>query len=348
MLRRPILLIITALSAAALTLTSCAGGDGSTTAVAGDSAKPVIVATTSILGDITSNVVGDLATVKVLIPANTDPHDFEPSARQVAELRDADLIVANGLLLEDGLVAIIESARIDGTPVVAVGELVNPLTFDEEFEAQMDAAAEMTGIASEDGAKDDEGHSEDEEGHSDDDHGEFDPHFWMDPTRVARAAGVISTAVADNTDVDASVLADQTAAYEIALLALDAELEALLADIPAERRVMVTNHDAFGYLAVRYGFDIVGTVIPSGSDMAEPSAAALANLAKLINELSVPAIFTENTTSPNLANTLAAETGRGVDVVPLFSDAIGEPGSGGESYIAMMRTNGQRIAAALG
>jgi zinc/manganese transport system substrate-binding protein len=159
---------------------------------------------------------------------------------------------------------------------------------------------------------------------------------------------VISTAVADNTDVDASVLADQTAAYEVALLALDTELEALLAGIPAERRVMVTNHDAFGYLAVRYGFDIVGTVIPSGSDVAEPSAAALANLAKLINELSVPAIFTENTTSPNLANTLAAETGRGVDVVPLFSDAIGEPGSGGESYIAMMRTNGQRIAAALG
>ncbi len=158
---------------------------------------------------------------------------------------------------------------------------------------------------------------------------------------------MISTAVADNTDVDAGQLAEQTEAYEAELLALDAELDALFADIPADRRLMVTNHDAFGYLATRYGFEVVGTVIPSGSDMAEPSAASLASLATLINELGVPAIFTENTSSSDLANTLAAETGTNVAVVPLFSDSIGEQGSGAETYIAMMRTNGQRITDAL-
>lgn len=334
--RRLPLILLAVLSAGALVLTSCSSTtETSTEAGTAGGDKPVIVATTSILGDITSNVVGDLATVEVIVPANTDPHDFEPSAKQAALLRDADLIVANGLLLEEGLISIIESAESDGTPVVEVGELVDPLTFDEEFEEQVDAAAAGLGM-------EEEGHSDEEEGH-----GEFDPHWWMDPTRAAQAAGVISTAVADNTDVDAGQLAEQTEAYEAELLALDAELDALFADIPADRRLMVTNHDAFGYLATRYGFEVVGTVIPSGSDLAEPSAESLASLATLINELGVPAIFTENTSSSDLANTLAAETGTNVAVVPLFSDSIGEQGSGAETYIAMMRTNGQRIADAL-
>ena len=365
--RRLPLILLAILSAGALVLTSCSSTtETSTEAGTAGGDKPVIVATTSILGDITSNVVGDLATVEVIVPANTDPHDFEPSAKQAALLRDADLIVANGLLLEEGLISIIESAESDGTPVVEVGELVDPLTFDEEFEEQVEAAAlaiapaeamqaEAEGLEMEAAAKDpgavEEGHSDEEEGHSDEEeghgHGEFDPHWWMDPARAAQAAGVISTAVADNTDVDAGQLAEQTEAYEAELLALDAELDALFADIPADRRLMVTNHDAFGYLATRYGFEVVGTVIPSGSDMAEPSAASLASLATLINELGVPAIFTENISSSDLANTLAAETGTNVAVVPLFSDAIGEQGSGAETYIAMMRTNGQRIADAL-
>ncbi len=374
--RRLPIILLAILSAGALVLSACGSSDdtqASTEAAA--ASKPVIVATTSILGDITSNVVGDLATVEVIMPANTDPHDFEPSARQAALLRDADLIVANGLLLEEGLISIIESAENDGTPVVEVGELIDPLTFDEEFEAQVKAAAMTQGTkddghdhdhdhgdedghdhGDEDGHDhgDKDGHSDDEDGHDHDhghshghSHGEFDPHFWMDPARVAEAAVVISAAVADNTDVDTAALLEQTEAYEAELLALDAELEALFADIPADRRLMVTNHDAFGYLAVRYGFDVVGTVIPSGSDMAEPSAASLASLATLINELGVTAIFTENISSPNLANTLAAETGSDVTVAALFSDSLGEPGSGGDTYIAMMRTNGQRISDAL-
>jgi len=377
--RRLPLLLLAMLSVGSLILASCSSGESTETSTEAADAgpKPVIVATTSILGDITSNVVGDLATVEVIVPANTDPHDFEPSAKQAALLRDADLIVANGLLLEEGLISIIESAESDGTPVVEVGELVDPLTFDEEFEEQVEAAEEqletaalsgsaadamqveaegleMEAAATDAGAdkdvhSDEEGHS-DEDGHSHDDghsHGEFDPHWWMDPTRAAQAAGVISTAVADNTNVNIGQLAEQTEAYEAELLALDDELEILLSYIPEDRRLMVTNHDAFGYLATRYELEVVGTVIPSGSDMAEPSAASLAGLATLINELGVPAIFTENISSPDLANTLASETGTNVAVVPLFSDSIGEPGSGAENYIAMMRTNGERIANAL-
>jgi zinc/manganese transport system substrate-binding protein len=361
--RRLRFIFMAMLSVSALVLASCSGSENSeaSTEAAPTVPKPVIVATTSILGDMTSNVVGDLATVEVIVPANTDPHDFEPSAKQAALLRDADLIVANGLLLEEGLISIIESAESDGTPVVEVGELIDPLAFDEEFEAQVDAAAMKSKDEEGHSHSDEEGHSHsDEEGHSHSDeeghshgdeeghsHGEFDPHFWMDPARVAQAAGVISTAVADNTDIDAAQLTGQTEAYQAELLALDAELEAMFADIPSERRLMVTNHDAFGYLATRYGFEVVGTVIPSGSDMSEPSAASLASLAALVTELGVPAIFTENISSPDLANTLAGETGNQVTVAALFSDSLGEPGSGAETYITMMRTNGQRIADAL-
>jgi zinc/manganese transport system substrate-binding protein len=334
--RRPLVVLTTMLAAAAL-LTAC-GASGSSTTAAGDG-RPVIVATTSILGDITASVVGDLATVEVIIPANVDPHDFEPSARQVAELRNADLIVANGLGLEEGLTSVIESAVSDGITVVEVGPLVDPMTMGDEFDAEGDDHSADKNPADKDAATPGDDHEHD---------GDVDPHFWMDPVRVSQAAGLISDAVADATEVDTAVLADQTAAYQDELAALDAELAADFASIPADRRLMVTNHDAFGYLASRYGFDIVGTVIPSGSDMAEPSAASLAGLAALIAELGVPAIFTENIASPNLADTLAAETGTNVSVVPLFSDSIGEPGSGGETYIAMMRTNGQRIVAALG
>lgn len=327
-------------TAAALVVAACAGDQPAAT---GSDDRPLVVATTSILADITANVVGDLARVEVIMDIDTDPHDFEPSARQVALLRDADVVVANGLDLEEGLVATLQAAADDGVTVLEVAPQVNPLARSDEPLLDNHSHEGDSDGHLDDGHLDDKPHGE-EAGHE---HGDEDPHFWMDPTRVALAAEVIASTVAANTTIDPDALEANTEAYTAELGELDAELAAQFATIAPEQRLLVTNHDAFGYLAERYGFTIVGTVIPTGSELAEPSASALAELAGLITELGVPAIFTENTSSPDLAETLAAEVGSAVSVVPLYSDSLGAPDSEAATYVMLMRTNGQRIADAL-
>jgi zinc/manganese transport system substrate-binding protein len=128
---------------------------------------------------------------------------------------------------------------------------------------------------------------------------------------------------------------------------LDAEVAGLVAAIPADRRILVTNHEVFGYFADRYGFEVLGAVLPGGSTLAEPSAADLAALADQIAQAGVPAIFAETSSPTRLAEALAAE-GQGVEVVELYSESLGEAGSDGATYLDMVRTNARRIAAALG
>jgi zinc/manganese transport system substrate-binding protein len=305
-----------ALPLLAITLAAGCGSGGSSDEQA--AAGPVVVATTSILGDITANVVGDLARVEVLIPRDTDPHDFEPSARQVETLRSADLVVANGLELEEGLEAVLATAADDGVSVLEVAPLLNPQPYTSDHDDEDDA-----------------------------DHGDgLDPHVWMDVTRVQAMAGLIAEALTGIDGIDPARVAANLAAYDTELAALDAEITTILSAVPADRRLLVTNHDAFSYLASSQGFEVVGTVLPAGSPLAEPSPADLAALAAQMNELGVPAIFTENTTSTDLARALAAEAGN-VAVVGLYSDSLGPEGSDGATYVELMRTNAVRIAGAL-
>jgi zinc/manganese transport system substrate-binding protein len=123
-------------------------------------------------------------------------------------------------------------------------------------------------------------------------------------------------------------------------------VEQLLAAVPPERRVLVTNHDVFGYFAERYGFEVLGAVIPAGSTLAEPSAHDLDDLATLIEQAGVPAVFADTSAPSRLADALAGE-GTDVEVVELYSESLGEPGSEGATYIGMVRTNARRIADAL-
>jgi zinc/manganese transport system substrate-binding protein len=131
------------------------------------------------------------------------------------------------------------------------------------------------------------------------------------------------------------------------LESLDAEVEAVLAAVPAEQRKLVTNHDVFAYFADRYGFTVVGTVIPAVTTQAEPGAGELDELAATIEAEGVPAVFADTSSPESLAETLAAEVGD-IEVVQLYSESLGEPGSDGDTYLAMVRTNARRIAAALG
>ncbi|MCU0512625.1 MAG: metal ABC transporter substrate-binding protein, partial [Anaerolineae bacterium] len=184
-----------------------------------------------------------------------------------------------------------------------------------------------------------EEHSE-EEGHDHDhEHGPCDPHFWTDPNNVLiwvdNIAEIFATADPDHADDYRA----NAAAYKEQLTALDAEVTALLADIPEDRRVIVTNHEFLAYFAHHYGFEVVGVVIPGGTTLAEPDPQALAELVEEINEEGVQAIFAEVSDPGILAQVVATEAGRDIAVVTLYSDSLGAPGGEAGTYLDYVRFN---------
>lgn len=315
-------------------LAACGDDDATTSSDAAQpSADATVVVTTSILGDVVRNLVGDDAQVEVVMPPNADPHDFAPSARQAAAMRSADVLVVNGLGFEEGLIDTIEAAEGDGVVVVTATDGVDELL-------------KLQG-AHDHGHSEEEGDEHADEGEEHADEGD-DPHVFTDPARMAQVAGHIAEELAEHLDgLDSEAHRDRVADYVGQLEALDAEVEELLDEVPDERRVLVTNHDVFGYLADRYGFEVLGVIIPGGSTLAEASARELAELAEEIEAEGVPAIFAEVSSPSQLADALAAE-GQEVEVVELFTESLGEEGSGAETYLEMVRTNAERIADALG
>lgn len=283
-----------------------------------------IIATTSILGDIAAEVVGDAADIEVLTPLGVDPHDYRPSSRQIAALNTADLVIATGLGLEEGLIDVLEAAEEDGVRVLWIGPQVDPLPFAGHDEQHPEEATTAP-------------HTEDRSG--------LDPHFWLDPVRAGRAADLIGTAL--ETTRPGPGWTERAAAYADELATLDAEIRRVLAGIAEPRRLLVTNHDALGYFADTYGFEVVGVVIPGGSTLADPSSADLAALAATIEASGVTAIFAETIESDALAEAVAAEVDRPIEIVELFTGSLGPPGSGAETLGDMLLTNATRIARAL-
>ncbi|MEX1207205.1 MAG: metal ABC transporter substrate-binding protein [Acidimicrobiia bacterium] len=284
--------------------------------------RPLVVATTTILGDIAANVVGDDARLEVLMPRGADPHDFEPSSRQVALLAEADLVIANGLGLEEGLGDVIDGVRGDGVRVLEVAGMLDPLPFG--------------------GGRQDE---DDDDGEHDLEGVNFDPHFWFDPLRVAEAGRLIASALGEiDASVDWSESADR---YATELASADERIAAILAAVPAERRQLVTNHDSLGYFADRYGFEIAGMVIPGGSTLGEPGSQELAELVALIDSLGIPAIFADTTDPSPIATAIAAEVGHPVAVVTISTGSLGEPGGPAGTLIAMLEENARLITEAL-
>lgn len=294
-------------------LVSC--GDGGT---GSDDGPPLVVATTTILGDVVASIVGEDAVVEVLIPVGADPHDYQASAAQIAELNSASLVVANGLGLEEGLEDTLEAAESDGVPVLEVGPLLDPLPLQSP-------------------GSHDQG---DEEAA-----GGFDPHVWLDPLRMAEAAGLIAGRLAE---IDAGTDWEGRAeAYAAELARVDEQIFEELSIIPEEERLLVSNHQSLGYFANRYGFEVVGVVIPGGSTLADPSSAQLAELVETMRREGVLAIFAETTEPGALAEAVAAELGDDVEVVRLFTESLGEPGSGAATLVGMLRTNAGLITDAL-
>ena len=314
--------------AVVLVLTSCGSDSESSTESNDDTAT--VVATTSIWADITSNVACDgLARVEALIPPGGDPHSFEPSLRDRETMEDATLVVANGLFLEESLEDTIDAVEANGVRVLHVGEQLDTIPSagrdDEDHESETDS--EM-------------------DDHETDDHRDGDdPHVWWDPTRIAAAVPVIADALGD-AGLDRAALDACAAAYVDELTALDDEVMAIVAPLPAAQRLLVTNHDSLGYFADRYDFKVIGSVIPSSSSLAATSPAELDALAADIEATGVSAIFADTQNSATDADALANRIGD-VAVISMLTDTLDEPGTAQGTYVNWLRENANTIVAAL-
>ena len=341
MTRRPGMLFAL-IGAFALVIAACGDDD---TATGGEGAgsdgsadRPTVVVTTNILGDVVESFAGAHVDVVTIMPVGADPHDFQASAQQANEMREADALIVNGADFEEGLLDVIESATDDGTPTFAATDAVETIAYGE---AGHDDHGE------EDGDHDDHADEDEDGAHDDHDHDGVDPHFFTAPNQMALAVDGIADFLIETVDgVDSEALRTDADGYIAELEALDDDVEATFADLADEDRVLITNHDVFGYFAARYGFEVVGTVLPGGSTADGASAGALADLAQLIEDEGVPAIFVDNSASTDLADTLADEVGD-IAVVELFTGSLGEADSDGATYLAMVQANADRIADAL-
>ncbi|MER5836133.1 zinc ABC transporter substrate-binding protein AztC [Streptomyces sp. NPDC002130] len=290
-----------------LTLALTGAGTGCTSS----DDRPRVVVTTNILGDVTQEIVGDEADVTVLMKPNADPHSFGLSAVQAAELERADLVVFNGLGLEENVLRHVEAAREAGVATFEAGKAADPLTFQ---------------------AHDDGGPEEDA--------GQPDPHFWTDPDRVRKAARLIADQVVQHVDgVDEKAVRDNADRYDDQLADLTAWMDKSFDRIPEQRRALVTNHHVFGYLAERFGFRVIGAVIPSGTTLASPSSSDLRSLTQAMSEAGVQTVFADSSQPKRLAEVLRTELGGGVRVIELYSESLTEKGKGAGTYLQMMRAN---------
>jgi manganese/iron transport system substrate-binding protein len=195
-------------------------------------------------------------------------------------------------------------------------------------------------------------HGPDEEDHADDEdhegngHGEGHPHFWLDPNHVIQYVANIRDGLSQADTQGASIYAENAELYTGQLRELDAWIREQVDQIPPERRLLVTNHESMGYYADRYGFRIVGTIIPSLSTAAAPSAQEMAALVDAIRETRAPAIFLETGANPRLAEQVVGETG--VVLAPeLYSHSLTGPNGPAPNYIEMMKYNTRVIVEAL-
>ena len=237
------------------------------------SARPNVVVTYSVLGSVVLDLVGDAADVTILIPDGQDPHDYQPSARDIETINNADIVVSNGLDFEEGLEDVLASAIENGVSVYMIGENITVREPDED-------------------------HAE-EDGHA---HGAGDPHLWLSPLSFTEALPSLADAI--NSATGLSI--DETTALN-QLTQLDDEITDVISGISS--CVMVSGHDEMGYFADRYGCTVIGAIIPSFSTTSEATAKQIADLKVLAASNNVKAVFTGLGTPAEVSEQLASELG---------------------------------------
>ena len=404
--------------------------------------KVQVVTTTNFVADWVENVGGDQVEVFSLVPTGADPHGFQPGARDVARIADADLVFSVGLGLEgEWLHDLLENAARDESSIIELSDAIEPIEFAETHREEVEllehigeavhemeeghltpqeALEEIKDLLAaaeeaeedhgdeEDHGEEEEGHDEDEDDHGEeeddhdedeDDHGDDheddhadeevaamvqalidqiesgaldieegleeiehlvsgeedahaghghgleDPHFWFDPLRVKLAVDLIAQQLSTLDPAGANGYWSNATAYKDQLDELDAWTQEQVSAVPESNRLLLTSHDSFGYFAVRYGFEVIGVILGTTTEV-EPSAEHMAELVgTIVEKYNVPAVFGETTVSERLATALAAETG--AELVRLYSGSLGAEGSGAETYIDMVRANVERIVGAL-
>ena len=318
----------------------------------------LVVATTTILGDLVKGIVGDDATVTVLLPVGADPHDYQASSRDGVTIREADLVVANGLGLEEGLIAVLEAAHDDGARILEVGDMVDPMEWGEgrdPHEGEDDDHDHDEDEGEHDHDDDHaEDHTEDEGEHDDHDHGHdhahagaFDPHFWFDPSRVQSAVELIAVELADIGKVlSASEWIQRGHDFAEEIGRAGAEAQEILAAVPESQRKLVTNHDSFSYFGVYFDFEVLDSVLP-GSGLAQADTARLARVVEEIREEGVTTLFTETIADASVIMTVANEFDPPLAVVELYTGSLGPEGSDADTYAKWLVENARRIAEAL-
>lgn len=272
-----------------------------------------VLAVESFLAEIAQNVAGERVTIDTLMPLGTDPHAYQPTPKDVAKIAESQVLIVNGAHFEEWLDKTLQNAGGKSTIVEASAGLTS----------RKPTANESL----------------------DPDHA-GDPHFWLDPTKVTGYVENIRTGLTAADPAGKAVYAQNAEKYISQLNDLDTWIKAQVSQIPPEKRLLVTNHESFGYFADRYGFAIAGTVIPSTSSEASPSAQQMAALIDQIKRTGVKAIFLETGANSQLADQIAQESGAKV-ITDLYTHSITEPGGEAPSYIEMMKHNVKLIVDAL-
>lgn len=309
--------------------------------IAAQDAPLNVVATTTIIADVAHNVGGELVSVTAIVPYNTDIHAFQASPADAARIAEADVILVSGVGLETFLSGLEENVAMVEPVVVSNG--IEMLSFAEEHEAEAEPTEETLGILGVDMECGEDQAHEETEAHE---HGACDPHVWTNPANVIVWTNNIAQAFAAVDPDHADTYRANAGAYITQLEELDAEIEEILSAIPEDKRILVTNHEFLGYFAHHYEFEVVGTVIPSGSTSVEPDPQQVAALIEIVNTEGVPAIFAEISADNRLAQTIAQEAGVTV-VSTLYSDSLGGPDTPADTYINYLRYNAQTVANAL-
>ena len=263
-----------------------------------------VVATTTQIGDFAREVGGNAVSVDQILQPNTDPHEYEPRPSDVAGAAEAKLVFANGDELDSWVDQIVSDSGSDAE-IVDLGAIV------PERRPGESSGAEAS---------------------------RYDPHWWHDPRDAEAAVTAIEHHLASADPSHRREFERNAGAYLAKLRRLDAGIARCMDLVPPARRKLVTDHDAFGYFADRYGIEVVGAVIPSQTTQAQPSAKDLSALAKLIEREHVEAIFPESSLSPKVAEAIADQTGASADYT-LYGDTLGPDGSSGASYLTMEAAN---------
>lgn len=302
-----------------LVLASCSSDSAQVSDTSEVEETKEVVVTYSVLGSVVSELVGDNADVTVVIPDGIDPHNFEPSAKDIEAINNATLVVANGLHFEEGLEEVLEGLAADqvffAADHITAREMKDQKDHSHDEHAHEDEHKDETSTT----VAEDAGH--DEHGHEGN-----DPHLWLSPFTMSEFIDELTAALESALGVD---LTERSTALLASLEALDTEIADQIAQL--ESCEMVTGHDELGYFADRYGCELIGAVVPSASTSAEASAQQLAELKELVEEHNVKAIFTSLGTPQKVAEQVANETG--VPLVELSTHVMGES----DTYADFMR-----------